>query len=64
MNATRTPTHADLAAENARLLRAIKSAMSHLRPSGNTRERRARWILDDAIAGRETKDLLPKKENR
>lgn len=57
-------TAPDLADENARLLRAIKSAMSHLRPSGNTRERRARWILDDAIAGRETRAMLPKKETR
>lgn len=55
----------DLAAENARLLRAIKSARDHLRPgSGNPEECTAWWILDDAIAGRETKDMLPKKDER
>ena len=58
-------TAPDLAAENARLLRAIKSAMSNLHPgSGNPNERRAWWILDDAIAGRETRAMLPKKETR
>ena len=56
-------TAPDLAAENARLLRAIKSARDQLSPA-KPDQRRAWWILDDAYAGRETIDMLPKKENQ